>query len=163
MINLYHLPGLSRLDNFAMTRKLSSGYRDYAKNHSSRLATYFTAGPLCCNNILSPSTRLPQVRFASLPGQIDNTLTNSFRVTNPFYLDCRKPALPSASLFCFGDKFVPPGQTLKLYFTRLAPLACIWQFTVLFLKKIQNRLMSAICKLACAPASLSSLSACRDR
>ena len=81
-----------------------------------------------------PSARLPQILFAVVPGEIDNTLTNPYRVTNPFYLDCRKPASPSASLFYPDDKFVPPGQSLKLYFTRLAPLACIWQFTVLFLK-----------------------------
>ena len=46
MTNSYLLPGLSRLDTFALTRKLASVYRDCAKNHSSRLATYFTAGPL---------------------------------------------------------------------------------------------------------------------
>jgi hypothetical protein len=101
-----------------------------------------------------PSTRLPQILFAIVPGEIDNSLTNPYRVINPFYLDRRKQAYPSASLFYLDDKFVPPGQTLNLYFTRLAPLACIWQFTVLYFEIYKTGSMSTICKRACAPASL---------
>ena len=153
------LPGLSHLDNFIMTRKSCplTGTLQKLMPTLTQTATAHTTGPLCCNNILSSSARLPQIQFAGLPGQIDNSLTNPYPVTNPFSHDSRKQAYPSASLFNPDDKFVPSGQTLNLYFTRLAPLACIWQFTVLFRKKVQNRPMSTICKLSIAPASLLSL------
>ena len=105
-----------------------------------------------CNNILSSSARLPQIQFAALPGQIDNSLTNSYRVTNPFSYDRRKLALASASLFYSGNRSVSSGQLFNLYFNRLAPTqACIWHSAVLYNEKIQNRLMSAICKLSKLP------------
>jgi hypothetical protein len=41
-------------------------------------------------------------------------------MTDPLFPQSRKPSFPFASLFYPDDKFVPSGQTLNLYFTRLA-------------------------------------------
>ena len=118
----------SYVRQFYLDEKTTGRLPGLAKNSPTptQTATPHTTGPLCCNNILSSSARLPQIQFAGLPGQIDNSLTNPYRVTKPFSHDSRKQVYPSASLFFPDSKFVPPGQTLNLYFTRLAPLACIW-------------------------------------
>ena len=41
-----HLPGPDHHENFILTGKLASIYRDCCKNRSSNGATYYTAGPL---------------------------------------------------------------------------------------------------------------------
>jgi hypothetical protein len=77
----------------------AGGYRDSNRRAAPPTLSAHTRWPLCCNNILSPSTRLPQVRFAVVPGQNDNTLTNPFRVTNSFSLTAaNRPSLRQA---CF--------------------------------------------------------------
>ena len=46
-----------------------------------------------------PSTRLPQIWFAVVPGEIHRAVTDSYRVTNSLTLDCRKLAITSQACF----------------------------------------------------------------
>jgi hypothetical protein len=78
-------------------RKLASVYRDYAKNHSSRLATYFTAGPLAKIQRWHLDIRLPALQV------IKFTLTKYFFTVYQFVPRRSTGPLPFP---VSGNKFV---------------------------------------------------------
>jgi hypothetical protein len=76
-------------------------------------------------------------------------------MTNPFPVTAaNKPTLRKLHLFKPGLYLLGRDQHLESSSRFAQSHACIWHFTVLLWKKVQNRLMNAICKLALAQANL---------
>ena len=76
-------------------------------------------------------------------------------MTTPFNMTAaKKPSLRKLHLSKPGLHLLCRDQHSESFGRFAQTHACIWQFTVLLWKKLQNRLMNAICKPALASANL---------